>query len=396
MDGSAAAQYGARSRESPGLARLPLVSIVIVNYNYGRYLWEAFDSVATQTYPNIECIIVDNASTDESAGVLRQIETRYPETKILRRNDNGGQSLAVQEGFAASSGEYVVFADADDYLLPTFAEIHVFVHLSLRIPIGFSSSDMIQAAGPRLVTGTIAYMSDYIRSGRGQRPNLLRRVDEAAPEVWTLPSPGGAIETQVHFVEPSHSGDWMWAPTSGNCFRRDALQLVLDNKNLPSLRSCTDSYLLRAVNILTGSVVIDRPLGVYRLHGMNVFSKHPHLNGVVSYDRGGPSDHNQTGRKMIIDHLIANAALFVPKLPSPQPYINALKSLDESWPRLPSSVPGCRTYLAGRIVTEAQALAPALGYFYFIKLLKGLKASPHVIIRAWARAWVSRRQIKSG
>jgi hypothetical protein len=255
---------------------------------------------------------------------------------------------------------------------------------------------MFQSAGGRLVTGTIAYMSDYICSGRGHRPNLLRRVDEGAPEVWTLPGPGSAIETQVHFVEATHSGDWMWAPTSGNCFRRDALQLVLDNKNLPSLRSCTDSYLLRAVNIMTGSAVIDRPLGVYRLHGMNVFSKHPHLNGVVSYDRGGPSDHNQTGRKLIIDLLIKNAAFFVPKMPSPQQYIDALNSVDESWPRLPSSVPGCRTYLAGQVISEAQALGPVLGYFYFILLLKRLKASPHVIIKAWAKAWLNRKTLKRG
>lgn len=186
----------------------------------------------------------------------------------------------------------------------------------------------------------------------------------------------------------------MWAPTSGNCFRRDALQLVIDNENLPLLRSCTDSYLLRAVNVVTGSVVIDRPLGVYRLHGTNVFSKHPHLNNVVSYDRLGPSDHNQTGRKMIMDHLIKNANVFVPKMSSPGHFISALKSLDESWPRLPSPVPGCRTYLAGKVVTEASALASALGYFQFVVLLKRLKASPTVIVKAWAKAWTNRKQTK--
>jgi hypothetical protein len=266
--------------------------------------------------------------------------------------------------------------------------------LSLRVPVGFSSSDMFQAAGPRLAVGTIAYMSDYIRSGRGQRPNLLRRVDECAPEVWTLPGPGSSIEGEVYLVEPSDSGDWMWAPTSGNCFRRDALQLVMDNENLASLRSCTDSYLLRAVNVVTGSVVIDRPLGVYRLHGMNVFSKHPHLNGVVSYDREGPSDHNQTGRKMIMDHLITNARFFVPKMPSPGHFITALKALDDSWPRLPSAVPGCRTYLTGRVMTEASALCSALGYFYFIILLKRIRAAPNVIVKAWARVWANRKEIK--
>ena len=394
MDDKPASQYGAKSAETLQHSRLPLVSIVIVNYNYGRYLREMFDSVARQTYPNIECIIVDNASTDESADVLREIESHYPRTKILRRKENGGQSLAVQEGFAASSGEFVVFADADDYLLDTFTLTHVFVHLSLRVPVGFSSSDMLQAAGPRLAVGTIAYMSDYIRSGRGKRPNLLRRIDMAAPQIWTLPAPGGSIETQIYLVEPGDSGNWMWAPTTGNCFRRDALQLVMDNENLASLRSCTDSYLLRAVNVVTGSIVIDRPLGVYRLHGLNVFSKHPHLNGVISYDRQGPADHNQTGRKMIMDHLIKNAHSFVPKMRTPGHFIIALKALDDSWPRLSSAVPGCRTYLAGKVVTEASELCSALGYFYFIVLLKRIRATPNVIIKAWARVWADRKEVK--
>ena len=86
-----------------------------------------------------------------------------------------------------------------------------------------------------------------------------------------MPSPGASIETQVHLVEACDAGDWMWAPTTGNCFRRDALQLFLNNEDLATLRSCTDAYLLRGVNVVTGSVVIDRPLGVYRLHGMNAF-----------------------------------------------------------------------------------------------------------------------------
>src|SRR6202040_3570382 len=124
---------------------LPLVSVIIVNYNYGRFLKQAADSVFEQTYPNLECIIVDTASTDCSAAVLLDISRECPGAKIVRRKEPGGQSLASKEGFEASSGEYVVFLDADDYLLASFVETHVFVHLSLRVPVGFSSSDMIQA-----------------------------------------------------------------------------------------------------------------------------------------------------------------------------------------------------------------------------------------------------------
>ncbi|MGA7385409.1 MAG: glycosyltransferase family A protein [Methylocella sp.] len=358
---------------------LPLVSVIIVNYNYGRFLKQAADSVFKQTYPDIECIIVDNASTDESVDVLQDIARQYPGTKIVRRKENGGQSLASMEGFAASAGEYAVFLDADDYLLATFVETHVFVHLSLRVPVGFSSSDMIQAVDSRIVLGTVAHLSEYVRSARGNRAGLLRRIDESAPGAWPLPSPDASIETQVHLVEPGYAGDWMWAPTSGNCFRRDALQLFLNNKDLPALRRCTDAYLLRGINVVTGSVVIDRPLAVYRLHGVNVFSRHPHLNGVLSYERDG---HNELGNKMIIDHLIANAQHFLRKMPDSWRYMDALQVLNDSWPRLPSTVPGCRSYLAGRLVTEAATLAPAVGFSKFIVCLKRLKVPRYVILKA--------------
>ena len=365
---------------------LPLVSVIIVNYNYGRFLQQAAESVFEQTYPNIECIIVDNASTDCSAGVLLDISRQYPGAKILRRKVPGGQSLASKEGFEASSGEYVIFVDADDYLLASCVETHVFVHLSLRVPVGFSSSDMIQAVDSRMVLGTVAYLSEYVRSGRGKSPGLLRRIDKSAPEVWPLPSPDASIETEVHFVKPGYAGNWMWAPTSGNCFRRDALQLFLNNEDLAGLRTGTDAYLVRGVSLVTGSVVIDRPLAVYRLHGMNEFSKHPHLNGVLNYERNSPSDPNQLGRKMIIDHLIGNAQLFLRKIPNSWHYMSALKVVDDAWPRLPSTVAGCRSYLAGKVVAEAATLAPALGSFYFIVLLVRLMAAPHVIMQAWLKS----------
>ncbi|MGH6848735.1 MAG: glycosyltransferase family 2 protein [Methylocella sp.] len=356
--------------------------MIIVNYNYGRFLREAVDSVFVQNYPNIECIIVDNASSDNSGDILVDLSRQYPSAAILRRSDNGGQSIASKEGFEASSGEYVVFLDADDVLLPAFIETHIFVHLSLRIPVGFSSADMIQAVQSRMVLGTIYGLSEYVRSGRGKKSGIIRRLDESAPSMWPLRSPGAALEDQVHLMEPCEVGTWVWAPTSGCCFRRDALQLFLNNDALGALRSCTDAYLIRGISVLMGSVLIDRPLAVYRLHGMNVFSKHPHLHCVLSYESGGPSGDDQLGRKMVIDHLIANAKLFLRKLQSPHHYINALIALDDQWPRLPSPVLGCRSYLAGKVITEAATLAPALGFFNFIVWSKRLKVPPHVILKA--------------
>ncbi|HUB65742.1 MAG TPA: glycosyltransferase family A protein [Methylocella sp.] len=369
--------------KSPAFS-LPLVSVIIVNYNYGRFLKQAADSVFEQTYPNIEFIIVDNASTDESADVLLAISKHHPDTTILRRSDNGGQSLASKEGFEASTGDYVVFLDADDVLLPSCIATHIFVHLSLRIPVGFSSADMIQSVDSRLVLGTIYRLSEYVRSGRGRKPGLLRRIDESAPEIWPLRSPEAGLEDQVHLILPRDCDfrSWFWAPTSCNCFRRDALQLFFNNERLGELRSCTDAYLIRGVSLLMGSVVIDRALAIYRLHGMNVFTKHPNLYGVLSYERGGISDNDIVGRRMVIDHLIANAELFLRKLEDPRDYMHALKVLDDAWPRLPSTVRGCRTYVAGKLVSEAARLAPELGAYNYFLLLKRLKVAPPTLFSA--------------
>ena len=66
-------------------------------------------------------------------------------------------------------------------------------------------------------------------------------------------------------------------------------------------------------------------------------------------------------------------------------------AVDDPWPRLPSTVAGCRSYLAGKLVTEARALAPALGFFNFIVILAWLKVAPHVILKACLKRTTEKR-----
>ncbi len=92
----------------------PLVSIIINNYNYGRYLRAAIDSALAQTYSHIEVIVVDDGSTDESREVIKSYAKRI--LPVIKAN--GGQGSALNAGFAASRGGIVMFLDADDALLP--------------------------------------------------------------------------------------------------------------------------------------------------------------------------------------------------------------------------------------------------------------------------------------
>ena len=78
----------------------PLVTIVVNNYNYARFLAEAIDSALAQTYAALEVVVVDDGSTDES----REIIAQYGGRVIPVLKDNGGQASAFNAGFAAARG----------------------------------------------------------------------------------------------------------------------------------------------------------------------------------------------------------------------------------------------------------------------------------------------------
>jgi glycosyltransferase involved in cell wall biosynthesis len=93
-----------------------LVSVIIPNYNHGRYLPDAIESVLQQRYDHVEIIVVDDGSTDDS----RQIAARYGEQIRAIWQENQGLSAARNTGLRAAQGEYIVLLDADDMLEPDF------------------------------------------------------------------------------------------------------------------------------------------------------------------------------------------------------------------------------------------------------------------------------------
>jgi hypothetical protein len=97
----------------------PLVSVVIPCYNSARYLGETIESVLAQTYAQVEIIVVNDGSTDQTP----QIAQSYPVQYVSQTN--GGISAARNTGVVHSRGKYVLFLDHDDRLLPTAIEVGV-------------------------------------------------------------------------------------------------------------------------------------------------------------------------------------------------------------------------------------------------------------------------------
>lgn len=95
----------------------PLISVIIPVYNCAKYIARCIDSLLEQTYENIEIIIVDDGSTDNSASICHE----YNEKKLTYfYQKNAGPSAARNKGLEMMNGEYVTFVDADDYVAPGY------------------------------------------------------------------------------------------------------------------------------------------------------------------------------------------------------------------------------------------------------------------------------------
>ena len=98
--------------------RRETVTVVIPCYNYGRYLPDAVSSVLRQDLVDVEVIIVDDASTDDSVAVARELSDADPRVRLMEHPENRGHIATYNEGLSEVSGDYVVLMSADDQLAP--------------------------------------------------------------------------------------------------------------------------------------------------------------------------------------------------------------------------------------------------------------------------------------
>lgn len=95
----------------------PLVTIVVPVYNVEKYLNECINSLVKQDYENIEIILVDDGSKDNSLKICREFQEKYKNIKVIEQ-ENLGVSVARNKGIENANGEWICFVDSDDYMEP--------------------------------------------------------------------------------------------------------------------------------------------------------------------------------------------------------------------------------------------------------------------------------------
>lgn len=107
------------------------VSVIVPIYNVEKYIGKCILSIIEQTYKNIEIILVDDGSLDDSGNIADEYATRDNRIKVIHKA-NAGVSAARNSGLDAATGDFVCFSDGDDYVMPNYVE-HLLNNSSLII-----------------------------------------------------------------------------------------------------------------------------------------------------------------------------------------------------------------------------------------------------------------------
>lgn len=208
----------------------PKVSIIVTAFNYGAFVADAVMSAMRQTRVPHEVIVVDDGSTDDTPGILSGIAG----IRVIRKQ-NGGQASAFNAGFAASTGDVILFLDGDDRLAPDAVE---------RI----SEIDWFGISRAQFLLETV--------DRHGQPTGLHAACHRAAAGDLR-----GALRAD---------GVFWFMPTSGNAFPRRTLEALLPMPE-QGFEIAADLFLVLGAALVGGTHHVDRVLGQYRVHGRNAY-----------------------------------------------------------------------------------------------------------------------------
>lgn len=174
----------------------PLVSVIMPAYNAEDFIGDAIGSVQKQTYKNWELYVIDDASTDATVKITRELAEKDQRIKLLRNSRNAGPGYSRNRGIEAASGRFICFLDADDLWLEQKLELQVKLMLERDSGMLFSSyyllpedaqeANKLIRALPVLTrkkllrsnyVGNLTGMYDTAKTGKIYAPLIRKRQD---------------------------------------------------------------------------------------------------------------------------------------------------------------------------------------------------------------------------
>ncbi len=230
------------------MLKLPLVSFIVTSYNYEKFLYQTLESIKNQSYKNLEIIIVDDNSGDNSVKVAEDFIAQNQDLRVilLTNEQNLGQLGSMLHGLRYANGQFVSFIDSDDMLLEDYAKVHIQTHL--QTSVAFTSCRIVEI-------------------GENDEVHTFNSI--SSPKCENLKDLFETENAEFKILKHKRFGGWYWSPNSSAMYRKAAIEELLEYKNADKWRICPDKFVMNYAHLIGGSAVIFTPLLGYRRHNGN-------------------------------------------------------------------------------------------------------------------------------
>lgn len=292
-----------RKKKLTQLLKLPLISFIVTSFNYENYVVETLESIKNQTYENIEIIVVDDKSNDNSVEKIKEFAKNNNNLtlKLIEHHENKGQMAAMQTGLLYANGQFVCFIDSDDILIKDYAKTLVRVHMSCSV--AFVSGQLIEI-GEQGEIHTMYSVSSFQKEKSFELKSLEDLLNVNVDNV----------DYKVLTLKDAPFGGWHWSAMSANMFRKSALDLFMEYDTPQNWKTCPDKFLLNFAHLIGTSAVVYAPLVGYRRHKNNAGDSKP-VCGNKRYNSDKTTqlniENNQKIRKDTREFILRNKASFV-------------------------------------------------------------------------------------
>lgn len=172
----------------------PLVSVILTTYNQEKYVEETVRSIFEQTYPQIQLIVIDNASTDATLSIMDRLTDENGKFTLIRNKTNAGLCKAFNQGLSLAEGKYIIDLSGDDVFLSDRIahQVSAFEALSNEYAVVFSNARHIDVKG-----GFIKYHYPVDTSGKSINTIPTGDVYKNVLEKYFICTPTMMIRTEV-------------------------------------------------------------------------------------------------------------------------------------------------------------------------------------------------------
>jgi len=226
------------------------VSVIIPNYNHGKYLKERIESIVNQSYQNFELIILDDCSTDNSIEIISAYENHPKVSLLLVNNENSGSPFKQWvKGIELAKGEFIWFAESDDLAAPEFLSKSIEIMDSDElIAFAYCDSYLIDENGT-IIGKSSTHKNEFFKTSHWSENHIVENEEEVLKYMF--------FKTTINNA-------------SAVLFKKSFMNKDAFLNRLALFKNAGDIFTFMVLSVNSKIAYLKEPLNYYRQHEQNI------------------------------------------------------------------------------------------------------------------------------